>query len=282
MRPVTYGDVLRQGEAFLAGAGIPEPEANAWYLFSFCFNMDRSCFFLRRADLADMEKKTEYHNLLAKRAERIPLEHLTRSTEFMGLPFFVNEHVLIPRQDTECLVEEVLKLCRGKRVLDLCTGSGCIGISLARLGACSEVTLSDISPEALAVAGRNVEESGVSVHLVRSDLFAQITGTFDMIVSNPPYIPTEEIRQLMPEVRDHDPHLALDGGKDGLDFYRRIIREGRAHLERDGWLCLEIGCSQADAVRNIMEQAGFSQIRVRQDLAGLDRIVMGRNGGSDV
>lgn len=269
-------DVLKTGEIFLEKAGVPEPQANAWYLFSHCFQMDRNSFFLQRNECADADCIKEYNALLARRSERIPLEHLIQKTEFMGLPFYINEHVLIPRQDTECLVEEVLEWCGGKRVLDLCTGSGCIGISLAVLGKCREVTLADISLEALEVAKRNAKTNGAHVAIVESNLFAQIVGKYDIIVSNPPYIPSGEIPGLMPEVRDYEPLLALDGGEDGLSFYRKIILESRRHLTEGGWLCFEIGCGQGVSVCELMEQSGFVQIAIQQDLAGLDRIVLGK------
>lgn len=277
-----HGELLRRGEGILAEAKVPEPEANAWYLFSHCFHMDRSSFFLRRDECADAACAKEYDRLLAKRAKRVPLEHIIHGTEFMGLPFYVNGHVLIPRQDTECVVELALKYCEGKSVLDLCTGSGCIGISLAVLGKCREVTLSDISSDALEVAKRNAKENGVDAIFVESDLFSRITGKYDLIVSNPPYIPSGEIGHLMPEVRDHDPLLALDGGEDGLSFYRRIIKESRSHLTEGGWLCLEIGHDQGGSVRELMDWEGFVQVIIRQDLAGLDRIVLGKIGGEHV
>lgn len=282
MSAISYADILKTGEIILEKAGVPEPRANAWYLFTYCFRMDRSNFFLRRDEYADAGCIKEYNRLLARRAERVPLEHIVHGTEFMGLPFYVNEHVLVPRQDTECVVEESLKYCAGKNVLDLCTGSGCIGISLAVLGNCREVTLADISPEALKVAKQNAKENNVDVTFVESDLFSQIVGKYDMIVSNPPYIRSGEIPDLMPEVREHDPMLALDGGEDGLSFYRKIVKESCHYLTEGGWLCFEIGHEQGNSVRELMEQAGFVQVVIRQDLAGLDRIVLGKNGGRHV
>ncbi len=272
----SYADILKSGEGILEEAGVPEPRANAWYLFSHCFHMDRSRFFLHRDEYADVHCIKEYKESLARRSERVPLEHIIQGTEFMGLPFYVNRHVLVPRQDTECVVEEALKYCAGKSVLDLCTGSGCIGISLAVLGNCREVTLADISSEALEVAKRNAKENDVDVTFVESDLFSRITGRYDLIVSNPPYIASGEIPGLMPEVRDYDPLLALDGGEDGLLFYRKIIQESCYYLTEEGQLCFEIGCGQGNSVRELMEQQGFVQVEIRQDLAGLDRVVLGR------
>lgn len=271
----TLGEALRMGEEWLAESGVPEAKANAWYLFAYCFDLDRSRFFLCRDERADAVCQKRYESALALRASRIPLEHIIHTAEFMGFSFYVDEHVLIPRQDTECLVEEVLRFSPGKRVLDLCTGSGCIGISLSLLGDCGSVLASDISPEALAVARRNALEHRAAISFVESDLFRQISGTFDLIVSNPPYIPTGEIDALMPEVRDHDPRSALDGEADGLGFYRRIAAGAPEHLVPGGMLCLEIGCSQGEDVKRLLGSAGFTGIRVKKDLAGLDRIVTG-------
>ena len=213
----------------------------------------------------------------------------------MGLPFFVNEQVLVPRQDTEVLVEEVMKhLHDGMRILDMCTGSGCILLSLLHYSNdCTGVGV-DLSAGALAVAGENYERlrtkrPEMKAQFLEGDLFAALeaecgqsagdkgasAGRFDIIVSNPPYIETEVIKSLMPEVREHEPMMALDGGTDGLAFYRRIAREAGAYLNGGGMLFFEIGCEQADSVKRIMEQAGFRGIEVVKDFAGLDRIVYG-------
>lgn len=273
---MTLAELLRRGEERLTQAGVPEAKLNAWYLFSYCFEMDRSRYFLHSEEEAEEEKRYAYERALSRRERRIPLEHITHETEFMGLPFYVDEHVLIPRQDTECLVEEVLKVSEGKDVLDLCTGTGCIGISLAVLGKCHSVTLADISSEALQAAERNAERNGAEVTIVESNLFADLKGSYDVIVSNPPYIPTEEIGKLMPEVRDHEPHLALDGAEDGLFFYRSIIKESRMFLRKGGTLHFEIGYDQGEAVSRLMREAGFTLVEIKKDLAGLDRIVEGR------
>lgn len=271
----TYAEALQAGERLLADAGVPEAADNAWYLFSFCFSLERSRYFLCRDEKATGEGMAQYEKCLKERAARIPLEHIIHETEFMGLPFYVDERVLIPRQDTECLVEEVVKQSAGKRVLDLCTGSGCIGISLAVLGGCADVTLSDISADALMVAGINAEKNHVHPHIIESDLFQHIEERFDIIVSNPPYIPTGEIASLMPEVRDHDPVAALDGMADGLAFYRRIAAESQRYLVPGGRLYFEIGYNQGRAVTALMEQNGFAGVEIIKDLAGLDRVVTG-------
>lgn len=268
-------DVLKRGEEELLAAGVPEAGLNAWYLFSWCFAMERSEYFLRWDSEAEEEKCRKYRDMLALRKTRIPLEYITHETEFMGLVFYVDEHVLIPRQDTEILVEEVLAYSAGKDILDLCTGSGCIGISLAVLGNCHSVTVSDLSEEALQIARMNALDNKAQVIAVQSNLFDRISGTFDIIVSNPPYIPSKEILTLMPEVRDHEPRIALDGEMDGLSFYKTIIRESGSFLRERGMLVFEIGCDQAEDVSALMEQAGFQRIEIKRDLAGLNRVVRG-------
>ena len=202
----------------------------------------------------------------------------------MGFSFRVNPHVLIPRQDTEILVETALEKAENHmRILDLCTGSGCIIISLSKMILEGrepaweiECEGSDISPEALKTAKGNADRLGARVHFIQSDLFENIRGAYDMIVSNPPYIQTSEIEELQDEVRLYDPRIALDGKEDGLYFYRRIIEEAREHLSEKGWLLFEIGWDQKEAVSNLMEEAGYTPVTVKKDLAGLDRVVMGR------
>ena len=226
------------------------------------------------------EQEKAYLDLTEKRCQRMPLQYLTGEQEFMGLPFAVNEHVLIPRQDTEVLVEEAIQILKNRmpdaEVLDLCTGSGCIGISIQSFCPDTKVTGADISKEALQVAKHNALQNQVPVSFVHSDLFSEISGRFDMIVSNPPYIPSNVIDTLMPEVRDHEPMGALDGKADGLYFYRRITEESVAHLNDGGYLLYEIGHDQAEAVSGFMKEHGFNDIKVIRDLAGLDRVVRGR------
>lgn len=273
---MTLREILTEGEKKLASAGVPEAKLNAWYLFAHCFSITKSMFFLRADEEIQENDCVHYRELLEKRSQRIPLEHLTGETEFMGLPFLVNANVLIPRQDTECLVEEVLKYCDGADVLDLCTGSGCIGISLAKLGHCKSVTLTDISVEALVTAKKNAQKNEVTVQIVESDLFRSLQGTFDVIVSNPPYIRSGEIPKLMPEVREYEPLQALDGSEDGLSFYKSIIQGISTFLTSGGRVFFEIGAEQGEAVSQLMHEAGFRNVEVKQDLAGLDRIVCGQ------
>jgi release factor glutamine methyltransferase len=200
----------------------------------------------------------------------------------MGLDFKVNEHVLIPRQDTEILVEEVLReLHDGMDILDMCTGSGCILISLLNYSNDCHGVGVDISEAALAVAEENSEQllgNNENICFIKSNLFENVTGKYDVIVSNPPYIRKNVIPGLMPEVREHDPYIALDGGEDGLDFYREIVDECGKYLYGGGKLYFEIGYDQADAVKNLMEKAGFIDINVVKDYAGLDRVLYGTIG----
>ena len=234
------------------------------------------------------EQKTKYDKCIEVRSRRVPLQHITGEQEFMGLSFHVNEDVLIPRQDTEILVETALELLdrekdvfqreRGTiRLLDLCTGSGCILLSVLHYAKCRmEGTGSDLSTRALTVAEGNAQRLGIAAEFIESDLFNDISGRFSMILSNPPYIRSSEIAGLQDEVRLYDPIEALDGRADGLYFYRRIIAESPAYLEDGGYLLFEIGHDQAADVTEMLRRQGFDEIRVKKDLAGLDRVVYGR------
>lgn len=273
---MTWQEALRQGEEMLTKANVPEAKLNAWYLFSNVLTIEKSDYYLHEDDIMENEKMTQWNTLLQKRISRMPLEYIIGETEFMGLPFYVNEHVLIPRQDTECLVEEVLPLVEGKDVLDLCTGSGCIGISLASLTQCRSMCLADLSAEALEVAKENAKRNHVTVSFIQGNMFENISASFDVIVSNPPYIVRAELDELMPEVREYEPRMALDGDEDGLYFYRNIIEQSVNHLNKGGWLYFEIGCGQGKSVCELMEEAGFDRLTIKRDLAGLDRIVGGR------
>lgn len=276
---MTWQNALRQGEMLLAERHIDNAAVDAWYLLEYCGKIDRTWFLLNRGEEIPDEVYRLYQELLNKRSLHIPLQHLTGEQEFMGLPFHVNKYVLIPRQDTEILVEEALKIIKkGDRVLDLCTGSGCIIISIAKLAEQAAGVGIDLSEQALLVAQENARQLQADVTFVKSDLFEQVTGVFDCIVSNPPYIATEEIDTLMEEVRCNEPRMALDGMEDGLFFYRKIIKESAAYLKKDGWLCFEIGCDQAKDVSEMMRAAGYHNRKVIKDLAGLDRVVMGQRG----
>lgn len=223
-----------------------------------------------------------YIEAIKKRSERIPLQHILGYTSFMGLRFKVNENVLIPRQDTEILVEEALKEVHdGMEILDMCTGSGCILISLLKYtNGCIGVG-ADISEKALEIARENSdailgEAMDITYSYVNSNLFENIDGKFDVIVSNPPYIATNKIDSLEPEVKDYDPIGALDGGEDGLYFYQKIITEAPKYLKLGGSILFEIGYDEKDAVSKLLEENGFTDIEVIKDYAGLDRVVKAR------
>lgn len=350
-----WADVLNYGKKILKNAGIVEADLDAWYLFGHIFGISRAQYFLcARENIAGntaqkmaaqeqtgnslesknaldcvelwlKEKLSAYENTLEKRASRVPLQQILGQQEFMGLTFFVNEHVLIPRQDTETLVELVLNEQKDKNVsiLDMCTGSGCIAVSLKKLGGYACVEGADISEEALKVAKRNSEEilensdvnndavssrteqiqnctnltnnqnkqdnseermvsevrtvpqTGVTFR--RSDMFSAFPETerFNVIVSNPPYIPSAVIEELEPEVRDHEPRGALDGTADGLYFYRILAEECAKHLTPGGHVYFEIGYDQGAAVKELLDIHGFKDTRVIQDLTGKDRVVCG-------
>lgn len=275
---MTYREAYQAGRERLASAGIGEAELDARLLLEYVCGTDRNQLAVYGSEPVREEELHRYQTLLAQRADRIPLQYLTGVQNFMGLDFLVNEHVLIPRQDTEILVEEVLRcLHDGMHILDLCTGSGCILISLMRYSNDCQGLGVDISPEALSVAEKNAKRlvPEEKIQFIESDLYERVEGMFDVIVSNPPYIPAGVIETLMPEVREHEPRLALDGSEDGLIFYRRIINESRKHLKGGGMLFFEIGFDQGAAVRELMEQAGFLEVKVSRDYAGLDRVVSG-------
>lgn len=276
---MNYRECYDKGKGTLTAAGIEEAELDARLLLEFICGTDRNDLLVHgdREMLSKQENK--YLSLIEQRAQRIPLQYLTGVQDFMGLEFEVNEHVLIPRQDTEILVEEALRELRdGMDILDMCTGSGCILISLLRYSNdCTGLGV-DISKEALEVASENAQkllEPDKQVHFLQSDLFEAVDGMYDMIVANPPYIPSGDLNGLMPEVREHEPLSALDGSEDGLFFYRRITKECRKHLKPGGILFYEIGCDQGEAVSEILSQEGFGEIQVIKDYAGLDRVVSG-------
>lgn len=273
----TLRELLDWGRTALALAGVPDAGLDAWYLMEYVFEMDRAHYFLREEEKADPQQEERYRDFIVQRSSRVPLQHLTHQAWFMGLEFYVDGRVLVPRQDTEILVEEAMKrLGRGQKVLDMCTGSGCILLSILKFMPDCQGTGVDISEAALEVARMNGKRLNIPAVFFKSDLFEQIDGYYDMIVSNPPYIPTSVIGSLEDEVRRFDPALALDGGEDGLDFYRRLIGASRDYLSPGGWLLLEIGHDQREAVLRMMEKAGYKELQAVSDLAGHDRVVMGQ------
>lgn len=276
---MTYGELLLKGQEALKA--IRDNKTDAWLLFEYCTRIDRASYYLRQQEEAPEELCREYFKLTDKRRERIPLQYITGQQEFMGLSFKVNEDVLIPRQDTEVLVEAALSKVKGKSVLDMCTGSGCIAVSLALLGEPLKVTASDKSGAALLLAEENAKKLGADIDFVKSDLFENIRGIFDVIISNPPYISEAEMRNLEPEVKEHEPSAALWGGMDGLYFYRRIVSSAPAYLKCGGELFFEIGYNQGDEVWRLMEQHGFKNIKIIKDYSGLDRVAGGSYGDNE-
>lgn len=278
---MTYRECYEKGSRILNEAGIEESTLDARLLLEAVCGTDRNDLLVHGEQPVEPEAEEKYFGWIGKRAGRIPLQQLTGEQDFMGLTFTVNENVLIPRQDTEILVEEVLKeLHDGMRILDMCTGSGCILLSLLHYSNDCEGLGVDLSAEALEVAGRNVlkvltPEKAEHAHFLQSDLFEKVEGKFEIIVSNPPYIASAEVEKLMPEVRDHEPRMALDGTEDGLYFYRRIIEEAGKHLVSSGMLFFEIGYDQGQAVSELMRTEGYCEVQVVQDYAGLDRVVLG-------
>lgn len=278
---MTYRECYEKGSRILNEAGIEESTLDARLLLEAVCGTNRNDLLVHGEQPVEPETEEKYFGWIGKRAGRIPLQQLTGEQDFMGLTFTVNENVLIPRQDTEILVEEVLKeLHDGMRILDMCTGSGCILLSLLHYSNDCEGLGVDLSAEALEVAGRNVlkvltPEKAEHAHFLQSDLFEKVEGKFEIIVSNPPYIASAEVEKLMPEVRDHEPRMALDGTEDGLHFYRRIIEEAGKHLVSSGMLFLEIGYDQGQAVSELMRTEGYCEVQVVQDYAGLDRVVLG-------
>lgn len=293
---MTYREALTWGKEQLQTAQVPDFALDAGYLLEFASGRRHVDLILSDGEQMPDALLGKYRSCIERRAQRIPLQQITGSQAFMGLDFMVNEHVLCPRQDTETLVEEGLTILaslqsgsvknrqanadREIRLLDLCTGSGCILISILALARGQETPIhglaADFSPEALAVARENAKRNGVSAAFVLSDLFAEIEGSFDLITANPPYIPSGQLEDLMPEVRDHEPRMALDGDEDGLAFYRRIAGQAPDYLREGGWLLMEIAFDQGQAVRQMLADGPFEEIEIIQDLSGRDRVLKGR------
>lgn len=312
---LTWQQLLDEGVHMLSAAGISEADLDAWYLLERAFNTDRVHFFMdrkRRVFGTKLETGLPmYRAYLRKRANRVPLQQILGVQDFMGLTFHVNEHVLIPRQDTEKLVEEVLKEVKDKdsSVLDMCTGSGCIAVSLAVLGQYGKVTAADVSVDALKMAKKNGRslfliqkgtvkaeakrvsdlpwKEALTAHVVdgdciktmqlvflESDMFSNLDTAelYDVIVSNPPYIPSAVIKELEPEVRDYEPRLALDGAGDGLYFYRILAEKSREYLKSGGRIYFEIGYDQGASVSGLLLEHGYEDIRIVKDETGLDRV----------
>lgn len=294
---MTYRECYNAAVLQLEAAGVPEAKLDARILLEHVCHTNCNTLLVHGDRLVTAEEQAAFNELLAKRKKRIPLQQLTGEQEFCGLTFKVNEHVLIPRQDTEILVEAALKKIKpGMQVLDMCTGSGCILISLLSIGKDLSGVGVDISKEALSVAKENASRLLIAEKqpkFLQGDLFAALKAQqhgaegqerrqqFDILVSNPPYIESRVIEDLMPEVKIYEPRTALDGSEDGLLFYRRIVKESGLNLKENGYLMFEIGHDQAEAVSGLMAAEGFADIEVIKDYAGLDRVVTGRKGASE-
>jgi protein-(glutamine-N5) methyltransferase, release factor-specific len=269
--------LLADGAKMLAQAGIDEAELDARYILEYITGLNSAQYFIHSEDVIEKDKAEEFFRLIERRSKRIPLSYVIGTRDFFGLTFKVDENVLIPEQETELLVEEVIKHSEGKSVLDMCTGSGCIAISIALFGKPSKVAASDISEKALEVARENAKSlKAGEISFIQADMFENVTDKFDIIVSNPPYIETGEIDELMPEVRDYIPRLALDGDIDGLKFYRIISKEAVKKLNKNGRIFYEIGYNQSRAVASILLENGFTDVKIMKDYSGLDRIVMAK------
>lgn len=280
----SYKELLEYGKVRLQEAQIEEYALDARLLLEYVFQISRTWYFVHENEMADTEKAEQYLEYIGERSRHVPLQQLTGEAYFYGMKLYVNEDVLIPRQDTEVLVEEVLKLSRtvfpeekGKHlnILDVCTGSGCILLSLLSNLENAVGTGVDLSEKALNVARINGRNLGIQAEWIHSNLFDKVQGKYDMIVSNPPYIKTSVIEELMDEVKYHEPKMALDGREDGLYFYRAMIREAEEYLNQGGILAFEIGYDQGESVSRLMRDQGYSQVQVIPDLAGLDRCVTG-------
>ena len=272
--------VYDDGKASVQKDGVSDDVEAARFALDLARRMpDKAWYMLHACDEAADAVQECLVRFTGYRCKGCPLEYITHYTEFMGLPFYVDPSVLIPRQDTECLVEEAIKISSGKDVLDLCTGSGCIAVSISKLGDAGSVTASDKSKEALKVAGINAAINDTDIRFLQGDMFKALGGTddtyrgFDIITCNPPYIRRPEIHGLMREVRDYEPVMALDGGDDGLVFYRKLALEAGEYLRRKGVIMVEIGYDQADDVTRLFRGCHFKDIRVIKDLAGNDRVV---------
>ncbi len=271
----SYRAVYEQAVEKLTLAQVPDAKVDAWYLFEHSTGLSRASYFLKAEEDMSLEQENAFQSFIEKRMQRVPVQYIIGSQDFMGFSFLVSPSTLIPRQDTEVLVEEVCRYANGKKVLDLCTGTGCIIISLAKLCESERAVGTDISVEAIETAKENAKQLEANVTFYSGDLFLALPKEekFDIIVSNPPYIPTTVIDTLMPEVREYEPMTALDGDVDGLKFYREIIQNATKFLTSHGQLFFEIGCEQAKDVTTILLEYGFEEIRVVKDYAGLDRVV---------
>lgn len=277
---MTISETIKKGIFELKNENIESPNLKARLLMQFILNKPRQYVIVNDNEEIDKKNEDSYFQAIRKIIQGVPIEHITHQKEFMKLNFYVDENVLIPRQDTEILVEEVIKISKrtnSKKILDLCTGSGAIAVSLAKYLNGSEITALDISNAALKIAKKNAISNEVEnqITFISSDIFNNLGNEkFDIIVSNPPYIRKDVIKKLNKEVQK-DPHIALDGGEDGLDFYRKIIKESYQYLKYGGYLCFEIGFDQKiDVIELIEKEEKFQNTYSKKDLCDNDRIIV--------
>ena len=274
--------ILEEAVNILKDNNIEEARIKAKIVLCMVLKIEKEYIIINESREMKKEDEEKYFQYINKLKNGIPLQYITNKQEFMKLNFFVNENVLIPRADTEILVEEVISLSSGNKdkILDVCTGSGAIAVSLAKYIKNSNVIALDISKEALKIAEKNALDNNVSIKFIESDLFNNLKeNNFDIIVSNPPYIKEDVINKLSIEVK-HEPKIALDGGKDGLDFYRKLSSESYKYLKKDGYLCLEIGYDQKNEVIKILKnEEKYKNIYSKKDLFGNDRIIIAQKVG---
>jgi release factor glutamine methyltransferase len=277
----TIGSLVKWATSDFRARGIENPRLDAELLVAHALKIDRMRVILDSARPLEGAELAQLRDLVKRRRAFEPIAYLRGEREFYGLVFRVDKRVLVPRPDTETLVDAALgrsaHVSMAMRQLDLCTGSGCVAIAMARQRPTAQVWASDVSPDALAVARENALRLGAyNVAFVEADLFGAFAGKrFDVITANPPYIPTAEVATLMPDVRDHEPKLALDGGEDGLDLVRRIVEGAPEHLEEGGVLAMEIGAGEAPATVALFEARGLVDVRVHRDIARIERVVSG-------
>lgn len=279
---MTIRETIRKGMIILKNNNITEPNIKARLIMQYVLNKPREYLMVYDTQNVMLRQEVNYFKAIKKLCQGLPLQHITHRQEFMKMTFYVDENVLIPRQDTEVLVEEVIKIAKkinAKKFLDLCTGSGAIAVSLAKYIEQSEITAVDISGKALNVAKLNAKNNEVDdkITFVESDLFSNLKKEkYDMIVSNPPYIKTDIIKKLDKEVQK-EPYIALDGGYDGLEFYRKIINEADEYLKFHGYLCLEIGYNQKEEVEELIrKQEKYTDTYCKKDLCDNDRIIIAK------
>ena len=275
---MNYADCYKEGAGRLKDCGVREAELDARLLLEYVCKTDRNTLLAHPERAVSEEERDRFLALIARREKREPLQYITGEREFMGLNFETSPETLIPRQDTECLVEEAMKeLHDGMEILDLCCGTGCILLSLLNYSNDCRGFGVDINENAVALARKNAENLGIEARFAVSDLFEAVNGKYDLITSNPPYIPTQVIVTLDPEVKSYEPMAALDGGEDGLTFYRIIAAQAKNYLKRGGMIFLEIGYDQGESVSKLLIENGYKNVKVVKDLAGLDRVVSAYN-----